>query len=129
MPGINGQKMSKSYGNTIEIFAPEKAIRKKIMSIVTDTTPVEAPKNPENSIIYSLYKFFAQPEQTRIMAEKFLAGGYGYGDAKKELFEVVWNYFAPFRSRREELSKDPGLVTEIRKKGAQSACSRIGYDG
>jgi len=55
------------------------------------------------------------------MAEKFLAGGYGYGDAKKELFEVVWNYFAPFRSRREELSKDPGLVTEIRKKGAQKA--------
>lgn len=121
IPGIDGQKMSKSYGNTIEIFGEEKTIRKKIMSIVTDPTPVEAPKDPRTSTIYSLYRLFATPAQAELMAERFRAGGYGYGDAKKELFDVLWEYFKPFREKREELAKNPGCVADIRAQGAAKA--------
>jgi tryptophanyl-tRNA synthetase len=121
IPGIDGQKMSKSYGNTIEVFGEEKALRKKIMSIVTDPTPVEAPKDPEKSVVYALYRLFAEPARAQEMAGKFRAGGYGYGDAKKELFAVLWEFFAPHRAKREALVKDPGLVDGIRKKGAAKA--------
>lgn len=121
IPGTDGQKMSKSYGNTIEIFGPEKAIRKKIMSIVTDPTPVEAPKDPDKSIIVSIYKLFASEEKTSLMSTRFKEGGYGYGEAKKELFSVLWEYFSPFRKKREELVSNPETVKEIRKKGAQKA--------
>lgn len=121
IPGIDGQKMSKSYNNTIEIFAAEKAVRKKIMSILTDATPVEAPKDPDKNIIYALYKLFASSEQSAMLAEKFRAGGLGYGDAKKQLFELLWEYFAPFRMKREELAKDIDFVAAIRRKGAEKA--------
>jgi len=121
IPGIDGQKMSKSYGNTIEIFGTEKSLRKKIMSIVTDPTPVEAPKNPETSTIYSLYRLFAEPDRAGLMADKFRAGGYGYGEAKKELFETLWEYFRPFREKRAELAKDPGCVSRVRAMGAAKA--------
>jgi tryptophanyl-tRNA synthetase len=121
IPGIDGQKMSKSYGNTIEIFGDEKSIRKKVMSIVTDSTPVDAPKDPGNNIIFNIYKHFASDSGTEIMAERFRAGGYGYGEAKQELFNVLWNYFAPFRKRREELKSKPGLIKEIRENGASKA--------
>lgn len=121
IPGIDGQKMSKSYGNTIEIFGPEKSIRKKIMSIVTDPTPVEAVKDPDKSVIFSIYKLFANDEQTRDMADKFRAGGYGYGSAKKELFEVLWNYFRPFREKREELERNPDYIEQVRREGALKA--------
>ena len=121
VPGIDGQKMSKSYGNTIEIFGDEKSIQNKVMSIVTDSAPVDAPKEPEKSIIFTIYKHFASASETEIMAERFRAGGYGYGEAKKELFDVLWDYFEPFRKRREELESKPGLVKEIREKGAAKA--------
>jgi tryptophanyl-tRNA synthetase len=121
IPGIDGQKMSKSYGNTIEIFAPEKELKKKIMSIVTDPTPVESSKDPDKSVIFALYRLFAEASKVKVMEERFRAGGYGYGDAKKELFAVLWEYFAPHRAKREALVKDPGLVDEIRKKGAAKA--------
>lgn len=121
IPGIDGQKMSKSYNNTVEIFGPEKAIRKKIMSILTDPTPVEAPKDPDKSIIYLIYRLFASSEKSSLMAKNFRAGGYGYGEAKKELFEMLWEYFAPFRAKREELSKNIDFVNEIRQSGAQKA--------
>jgi tryptophanyl-tRNA synthetase len=121
IPGVDGQKMSKSYGNTIEIFAPEKELKKKIMSIVTDPTPVEAPKDPDKSVIFALYQLFAEPPKVKEMAERFRAGGYGYGDAKKELFAVLWEYFTPHRARRDALVKDPALVDAIRKKGAARA--------
>jgi tryptophanyl-tRNA synthetase len=121
IPGIDGQKMSKSYGNTIEIFAPENAIRKKIMSIVTDPTPIEAPKDPDKSIIYNLYRLLADPALALTMAERFRAGGYGYGDAKKELFALVWEYFKPFREKRSSLVNDSAFVDGIRKKGADKA--------
>ncbi len=121
IPGIDGQKMSKSYGNTIEIFAPENVLKKKIMSIVTDPTPVEASKDPDKSVIYALYQLFASPARAKEMADRFRAGGYGYGDAKKELFAMLWEYFRPHRDKREALVKNPGIVDEIRKKGEAKA--------
>lgn len=121
VPGTDGAKMSKSYGNTIEIFADEKAMKKKIMGIVTDSTPVEEPKDPEASSICQLYKLFAAPEQAAAMADKFRAGGTGYGDFKKELFGTVWEYFAPMRARRAELEADRAHVDEVLRRGAEHA--------
>jgi len=121
IPGIDGQKMSKSYGNTVEIFGEEKAVRKRIMSIVTDPAPVEAPKDPDKSVIYSIYKLFADEGRALSMAERFRAGGYGYGEAKKELFEAVWGYFEPQRRRRKELADNLDYVNEVRKTGADKA--------
>jgi len=121
IPGIDGNKMSKSYGNTVEIFGEEKAVRKRIMSIVTDPAPVEAPKDPEKSTIYSIYRLFADEGRAAAMAERFRAGGYGYGEAKKELFEALWSYFEPFRRRRGELAGNLDYVNEVRKLGADKA--------
>jgi tryptophanyl-tRNA synthetase len=121
VPGIDGQKMSKSYDNTIEIFAPEKPLRKKIMSVVTDSTPVEEPKDPDTNTIYHIYRLLADESRTAEMAEKFRKGGYGYGDAKKELCAVFMDYFAPYRAKREEILKNRDYVAEVRKKGAEKA--------
>jgi len=119
--GLDGQKMSKSYGNTIELFLPEKALRKKIMSIVTDSMPVEAPKDPAQSTITSLYRLFATPEMATSMEGEFRAGGVGYGEFKKRLFEAIWENFAPMRQRRAELEADPGGVDRILADGASRA--------
>jgi tryptophanyl-tRNA synthetase len=119
--GLDGQKMSKSYGNTIELFLEERALRKRIMSIVTDSTPVQAPKDPANSTIVSLYRLFATPEELAAMEGDFRAGGFGYGDFKKRLFEIIWERFAPMRSRREELLANPEHVDEILAAGAGRA--------
>lgn len=121
VPGVDGQKMSKSHGNAIDIFAPEKDLKKRIMSIVTDPTPMEAPKDPDKSTIFAIYKVVAPPEKAHEMADKFRKGGYGYGEAKKELFSALWEYFLPFRNKREKLAGDPGYVKEVRKKGAEKA--------
>jgi len=121
IPGVDGQKMSKSYGNTIEIFGDEKAIKKKIMGIVTDAIPVEAPKDPDTSNLFTLYKLFADDGQTAAMRERFLAGGLGYGTVKKELFELIWNHFADARSRRTEFQKNADFLGSIRKKGEEKA--------
>lgn len=121
VPGIDGQKMSKSYDNTIELFADEKKIKKKIMSIVTDPTPLEDPKDPDQSVVHELYRLFATPDQARDMADRFRAGGYGYGAAKKELLAVILDYFSTFRARRAELAADMGYIEEVRRKGAEKA--------
>jgi len=121
VPGVDGQKMSKSYGNVIEVFGEEKAIRKKIMGIVTDATPVEAPKDPDVSIIYALYRLFSAEEQRISMAQRFRAGGLGYGSAKSELFELLWNHFAPFREARRRIADDESYIAEVRRKGALKA--------
>ena len=118
IPGIDGQKMSKSYDNTLEIFAAEKELRKKVMSIVTDPTPVEAPKDPDASTVYALYRLVAPADKAREMADRFRAGGYGYGDAKKELLGMLWEFFRPYRDKRAQLAADPGYLAELRKKGA-----------
>jgi tryptophanyl-tRNA synthetase len=121
IPGLDGQKMSKSYGNTIELFLPEKTLRRKIMSIITDSTPVEAPKDPANSAIVGLYKFFATPEMVESMEVDFRSGGVGYGEFKKRLFEVIWESFTPMRQRRTELEADAGYVDRVLAEGASRA--------
>jgi tryptophanyl-tRNA synthetase len=121
VPGLDGQKMSKSYGNTIEIFADEKALRKKVMSIVTDSSTVEEPKDPAVSTIVALYRLVAPPDAVAQMEAEFRAGGVGYGEFKKRLFAAVWDHFAPMRNRRDELLRDPGQVDEILQTGARRA--------
>ncbi|MBO4648886.1 MAG: tryptophan--tRNA ligase [Lentisphaeria bacterium] len=121
VPGTDGQKMSKSYNNTIELFGDEKAIRKKIMSIQTDSTPMEAPKDPDKCNIFALYKLFSTPEQIEALAAKYRAGNFGYGHAKQALFEAYMDYFAPMRKRREELLKDPGYIDDVLRQGAERA--------
>ncbi len=121
VPGIDGQKMSKSYDNTIDIFAPEKELRKKIMSIVTDSAPVEAKKDPQANNVYLLYKLFAPAADSAVMADKFRSGGYGYGEAKKQLFTVLMEHFTEQRKKRERIVADMSYVEEVRRKGAQKA--------
>jgi tryptophanyl-tRNA synthetase len=121
VPGIDGQKMSKSYGNNIDIFGDEKETRKRIMSIVTDSTPVEAPKDPSRSTILQLYSLFASKNQVAEMRERFQKGGTGYGDFKKQLFEKLWDYFAPMRKRREEILADKSYIDNVLARGAQRA--------
>lgn len=121
VPGTDGEKMSKSYDNTIEIFAAEGPLRKKIMGIKTDSTPVEAPKPLEGSAILALHKLVAAPADQERMEAEFLSGGVGYGDFKKRLFGAVWEYFAPLRKRRGELETDPGYVDSVLAEGAQRA--------
>jgi tryptophanyl-tRNA synthetase len=119
--GLDGQKMSKSYGNTLEIFNEEKTLRKKVMGIVTDSTPVEAPKNPDQSTIVELYRLFVPSDQVTRMENEFRAGGVGYGEFKKRLFETIWETFAPMRKRRAELESDPDYVDKVLADGAARA--------
>ncbi|MEY2506018.1 MAG: tryptophanyl-tRNA synthetase [Verrucomicrobiota bacterium] len=126
VPGVDGQKMSKSYGNTIDIFGEEKETRKRIMSMVTDSTPVEAPKDPDNSTIVQLYSLFATREETETMRDAFRKGGTGYGDFKKQLFGKLWEYFEPMRQRRAEILKDPGYIDTVLKRGAARANEEAG---
>jgi len=121
VPGLDGEKMSKSYGNTIEIFEPEKKLRKKIMSIKTDSTPVESPKDPEACHIFTLYKLFASPEQQTILAARYRAGGMGYGEAKQALFEAAWAYFETARQRRAEWEARPQDLEAVLMSGAAKA--------
>jgi tryptophanyl-tRNA synthetase len=121
VPGIDGQKMSKSYGNNIDIFGDEKEMRKRVMSIVTDSTPVEAAKDPTISTVFKLYSLVASKNEITAMREQFLKGGTGYGDFKKQLFEKLWEYFAPMRKRREEILADKSYIDSVLKKGAARA--------
>ncbi len=121
VPGIDGQKMSKSYGNNIDIFGDEKETRKRVMSIVTDSTPVEAPKDPAKSTILQLYSLFASKDEIAEMHERFQKGGTGYGDFKKQLFEKLWEFFAPMRKRREEILADKLYIDNVLVRGARRA--------
>jgi tryptophanyl-tRNA synthetase len=123
VPGLDGAKMSKSYHNTIDLFAPENVLRKKIMGIKTDSTPVEEPKPMEGSVILALHKLVASEADHLAMENDFGVGGAGYGDLKKRLFGAVWEYFAPFRAKRLELEADPGHVEKILADGAQKAAA------
>jgi tryptophanyl-tRNA synthetase len=121
VPGIDGQKMSKSYGNTIDIFGDEKEMRKRVMSIVTDSSPVEAAKDHTRSTIFQLYSLFASKDETEKMREAFQRGGTGYGDFKKQLFAKLWEYFEPMRKRREEILRDPEYIDGVLARGATRA--------
>src|SRR4030043_753726 len=121
VPGTDGQKMSKSYGNTIEIFEPEKSAKKKIMSIVTDSTPVEDPKDPEKCNVFALLKLVASPEELAEWEKRYRSGGVGYGETKKRLVGLKIEYFAPFRQKRTELENNIGYVKEVLADGAKRA--------
>ncbi len=121
VPGIDGRKMSKSYGNTIGIFDEGKTLKKKVMSIVTDSTPLEAPKDPERCNVFALIKLFASEERREEIAAKYRAGGYGYGHAKKELYEMISDFFAEARERRRELARHPDDVRDILREGGRRA--------
>ncbi len=120
--GTDGEhKMSKSYGNVIEFFADEATLKKQIMGIKTDSTPLEAPKDPDKDAIYKLYSFFANEEEKQELAKKYRQGGFGYGDGKKLLHAKVLEYFAPYRKKRIELSQDLSYVNSVLKDGAERA--------
>jgi len=121
VPGLDGQKMSKSYNNTLPIFGEEKALRKKVMRIVTDSAALEDPKPVEGSVILDLYKLFATADDYDEMVSDHKAGGTGYGDFKKRLWESYWTYFAPMRERRQELLEDSGYVDRVLAEGAERA--------
>ncbi len=121
VPGVDGRKMSKSYGNTIEIFEPEVSVRKKIMKIVTDSTPVEDPKDPDKCNVFALLKLVASPEESAEWESKYRTGGMGYGQAKKRLAELMIDYFKPFRQKRTELENNIDYVKEVLSNGAERA--------
>lgn len=121
VPGIDGEKMSKSYNNTIEIFEPLKPMRKKIMRIATDSRPMEQPKEPDDDHLYQLYSLFASDEKRGEMAALYRRGGFGYGQVKTALADEAESYFAEARARREELAANPQRVNEILADGASRA--------
>ena len=121
VPGTDGEKMSKSYDNYIEIFEEPKPMRKKIMRISTDSRPMEDPKDPETDHLYQLYSLFADESKKRAMADMYRQGGFGYGDVKKALAEVAEDFFAEAREKRKELEASPKQVAEVLGDGAQRA--------
>jgi len=121
VPGTDGRKMSKSYGNTIEIFEPEKSVKKKVMRIVTDSTPVEDPKDPAKCNVFALLKLVASPEELAEWDSRYRNGGMGYGEAKKRLAELVVDYFKPYRQKRAELENNVADVKAMLKRGSERA--------
>lgn len=121
VPGVDGQKMSKSYGNTIEIFAEGKPLEKRIMGIVTDSTPLESPKDPTRCNVFALYSLFASEAEKTALEQKYRSGGMGYGEAKKALLAKVNEHFSAAREKRKELASRPGEVEDILKAGARRA--------
>jgi len=121
VPGIDGQKMSKSYGNSIDIFAEGKALKKTVMNIVTDSSTVADAKDPDKSTIFELYSLFGTEEEKATLAARYRAGGMGYGEAKTALLEKVDGYFKPFREKRKELVNHLDYVEESLRKGARKA--------
>lgn len=121
VPGLDGQKMSKSYGNTIDLFLEEKALRKQVMRIVTDPTPVEDPKDPDKCNVFQIYRLFLDKERENALRQRYLAGGLGYGEVKQELFETVRDFFAPYAERRRELLADPDAIRATLARGAEKA--------
>ena len=121
VPGTDGEKMSKSKGNTIDIFLPEKALRKQIMGIVTDSTPLEDPKDPENDNVFALFKLLASDQQISSMDANYRGGNYGYGHAKQALFELILDKFGPMREKFNYYMEHPTEVDQILKQGATKA--------
>jgi tryptophanyl-tRNA synthetase len=121
IPGIDGEKMSKSKNNTINIFLPEKDLEKQIMSIKTDSTPYDKPKNPENCTVFKLYSLIANKEKTKKLEKNYLSGGFGYGDSKKALFELCLDSFSNERTQFNHYINNPEEVNLLLSKGAEKA--------
>ena len=121
VPGIDGQKMSKSYNNFINIFLPEKELKKVIASIVTDSKGLEEPKNPDSDIIFSIYKLLANDEQTKTLQQNYLNGGYGYGHAKNALFELILETFKTQRATYDYLMNNTPVIEEVLSIGEKRA--------
>ncbi len=121
VPGIDGQKMSKSYGNTIDLFGDPAEARRRIMRIVTDSRALEEPKDPAACNVYALYRLFADEDERREMEARYTAGGLGYGTVKKALVERFEAAFAPMRTRRAEIEADPDFVEGVLRRGAERA--------
>jgi len=121
VPGLDGRKMSKSYDNTIEIFEAESSVKKKIMKIVTDSTPVEDPKDPDKCNVFALLKLVASDDELSRWESKYRTGGMGYGEAKKRLAELLTDYFKPYREKRAELEANIDYVNKVLADGAKRA--------
>ncbi len=121
VPGIDGNKMSKSRNNIINIFLPDKKLRKQIMKIVTDSTPLEEPKNPDTDNVFALYKLLATPEQTEELRKKYVAGGFGYGHAKQALYELIIDKFSEERARYNYYMENKNEIDKALQKGAEKA--------
>jgi tryptophanyl-tRNA synthetase len=121
VPGLDGQKMSKSYDNTIPIFLDEKALRKRVMAIQTDATPVDEPKDPAKCNLYALLKLFASPEKMREVHDLYINGGAAYGYLKQDLFELINAYFAGARTRKKELLDNPDYLRQVLVNGGEKA--------
>ncbi len=121
VPGIDGQKMSKSYGNTIPIFCDEKELKKRVMAIVTDSTPVEAPKDPDKCNLFAIYKLFAPADRVAEVRDLYVNGGAAYGKIKLELYEILLEYFRSAREERARILADPEGIRQILRRGAEKA--------
>lgn len=121
IPGTDGQKMSKSYGNTIDIFQPEKKLRKNIMSIITDSTPMEEPKNPDTCNVFAIYQLLATADQTEELRKKYLGGNYGYGHAKQALFELIMELYQTQREKYDQLINNPAEIERLLEEGERKA--------
>jgi len=121
VPGIDGQKMSKSYGNTINIFEDEKSLKKSVMAIKTDSTPVEEPKDPDKCHLFNIFKLFAPADRLAEVKSLYINGGAAYGRIKLELVDMLWEFFRDARDKRAKLAQDPDQVKEILAQGAVKA--------
>jgi tryptophanyl-tRNA synthetase len=121
VPGLDGQKMSKSYDNTIEIFLDEETLRQRVMSIKTDSIPVEAPKNPETCNLFQVYRLFAPADRVEEVRRLYIEGGAAYGTIKKELVGILWDYFREAREERARLISDRGYLRDVLAMGAKKA--------
>jgi tryptophanyl-tRNA synthetase len=121
IPGIDGQKMSKSYGNAIDIFLSKDELKKRVMAIVTDAKAVSEIKDPDSCNLFGIYRLFLDDPGRESLRDRYLTPGLKYSEVKKELVEVIWDYFAPYRDRREELKKRPDFVRDVLRAGAAKA--------
>jgi len=117
VPGTDGQKMSKSYGNTIDIFAPEKELKKQVMSIITASVPLEDPKDPKSCNVFKLYKHIATPKEAKALEKQYIGGNFGYGEAKKILFEKLLDYFGSAREKYQQVVENKDVLTKVIEKG------------